>query len=195
MLDLTREVGPPISRDTFELDTFKSMLSSLSVSFIPPPSRKSGRSLATARNRKGSGSLMAPIEAKSKSPQSYDSRQPQGISLDTWAGSSGSKRPNTPSMSPATSVLPDYITGQGGFSQVSTMGPSTDSNDAGKRKQYDRAREMENNAKEEEENQKFVGSLTGECLGEGYRYLGQSCESSFPFQSLHIQFLICAFLF
>lgn len=165
-IDLTGEVGPPISRDSFYLDSYKMALTSLDIPYAPPSSRSKGsRSMVSSQRTRKNGQEMA---GPGSSATSGTGCTP--LVLETWEDVKAACQQNM---------------------QVSTMGNDTQSpaakssdmnwpvlntNKMNRASTPTEEETKEYEEKEEAETQKFVIQLACANPTDAYRYLGKSCE-------------------
>lgn len=177
-IELTNEVGPSVSRDTFNIETFKLSLEALDIPYNPASNRKGSRNTKDGKHRKGakSGNDMESSSARaSEAPK----EELQGMP-ETWEDI---KRVCTQTMQVSTMGNADDTRPEKLYNAEMTMSPLHqprmrklgDSSRAGSHG-VDTVKTKQE--EEDHEDQDFAQSLVAKNDSEGYRYLGKSCRYS-----------------
>jgi hypothetical protein len=173
-IDMTSEVGPSISRDTFDLDLFKMALLSLDIPYNPPSSRSKGSRAAASkdansqRSRKSGKDVQETAEVGTAAVQTAGSGIPKG---ETWEDVKAACHQNM-----QISVMGSDLQHPSSKStdMIGWSTPEVPKNNTAPTPTKEE--EQEHEEKEEAETQKFVDQLACQNPSEGYRYLGKSCE-------------------
>ena len=177
-IELTNEVGPSVSRETFNVETFKLSLEALDIPYNPASNRKGSRNTKDGKNRKGakSGNDMESSSARA----SEALKEEPCVMPETWEDI---KRVCTQTMQVSTMGNAEDTRPEKLYDAEMTMSPLHQSR---MRKLGDASRACSHGVdttktkqeEEDHEDQDFVQTLVAKNDAEGYRYLGKSCRSS-----------------
>ncbi len=178
-MNLSKEIGPAISRDSFDLDSFKAYLASEGTPFVPPSVRSKGaraimagaNTAASSAGPKGSRSLdtQDPHAQGKDDPRSFRERFFSAIGPAPLGYASPLS--NTP-FSRAGSQGPSTAVNGTGYPPPPRSGSDDKDTSSGQdKKQVDE--ELDKDLKLQIET---LQHFQGPNISEGYRYLGKSCE-------------------